>query len=174
MNFRKMMTHIIKDILHSEAGQHISEFMILILAVSVAFIGMRVYLKRGVYAKLKHMEMQLNEAVQQAPATSSATEGCQATCDAKARAICIDRCIMLGEQTCDYACADDCMRFYDCYINPTGSSCYLCTGRALGYNCLTRDSCYIFYEQSCQASNGASPVGCYDTEYVKCMDLCLE
>ena len=49
--------------LKSEAGQHLSEFLILFLALSVAFVGTQVYLRRGVNAKLKYMEMQLNEAM---------------------------------------------------------------------------------------------------------------
>jgi hypothetical protein len=38
------------------------EFLLLFLICSLAFIGMRIYFKRGINAKLKHIEIQLNAA----------------------------------------------------------------------------------------------------------------
>lgn len=49
--------------LRTKAGQHMMEVLLLFLAVAVGFVLTRTYLKRAVFAKLKHMEIQLNEAV---------------------------------------------------------------------------------------------------------------
>ncbi|MEW6008963.1 MAG: hypothetical protein AB1629_04935 [Candidatus Omnitrophota bacterium] len=50
--------------LNTRAGQHLTEFLIMFLALAVAFIGMRLYLRRGVNAKLKMLEDQLNDAAE--------------------------------------------------------------------------------------------------------------
>ncbi len=47
----------------NKLGQHTAEFMVLFLALSVAFVGTRLYLSRGVKAKLKHVEYQLNKSI---------------------------------------------------------------------------------------------------------------
>ncbi|GEM_PF-6779351 len=44
-------------------GQHLSEFLLIFLAVAVAFGGMQIYMRRGVSAKFKQVEDQLNKAV---------------------------------------------------------------------------------------------------------------
>jgi hypothetical protein len=83
-----MTLQIRENRLLNRCGQHLSEFLILFLAVSVAFIGTRLYLRRGVNATLKHIEMQLNEAVQAGPSSGgcvvadciSTRDSCRQTC----------------------------------------------------------------------------------------------
>jgi hypothetical protein len=43
-------------------GQHLSEFLLLFLAVAVAFGGMQFYMRRGVNAQFKQVEMKLGAA----------------------------------------------------------------------------------------------------------------
>lgn len=51
-------------LINNKLGQHMAEYLILFLAVSIAFVGVWLYLRRGVNAKLKIVQDQLNEAME--------------------------------------------------------------------------------------------------------------
>lgn len=60
---KKIKVKELKGSVENQLGQHLTEFLILFLAVAVGFVGTQLYLRRGVNAKLKHVELQLNKSV---------------------------------------------------------------------------------------------------------------
>lgn len=61
----------------NKLGQHLTEFLILFLAVVVAFFATQVYLRRGVSASLKKVELGVNKAVGASGSSGQSGESCR-------------------------------------------------------------------------------------------------
>ncbi len=184
-----------KILTDNKAGQHLSEFLILFLAVSVAFVGMRVYLKRGVYAKLKHVETQLNVAQTEVVTETASTclSDCQDSANTFCRGFCLasvpGSCASEVELRCWQDCNAQCMFCSNC--NTCDSSpeceynccdyeccpdkCQLCTTNPT-FDCTFYNDylyeCTYRIEAECRGGNYSSVPTCYSTQYNTCIQDC--